>query len=173
MTHSLPPSTESTIVKRVTDEKFVDVYTSNEEAARLLENGRTLVAVKAWFFVAALGSHSYSSGIHCIRIRVDDGVPFLGIRSRSIPPVPSEFSGGSYCLESVSTYGWEISYAAIINGHVHANSEEIMEPDSAIYSLTLNCDQRRLSLVNENTNEQSEMEVDIHQVPFPWCLFGA
>ncbi len=54
MAHSLLPSTEFTVVNTVTDEKFVNVYTSNEEAAQLLEIGRTLVGVKFWFFVAAL-----------------------------------------------------------------------------------------------------------------------
>ncbi len=118
MAHSLLPSTEFTVVNTVTDEKFVNVYTSNEEAAQLLDNGRTLVGVKFWVYVAALGSHSYSSGIHRIRIRVDNGTPFLGIHSRSIPPVPNESGGGRY-TDNPSTYGWLINIAAVLNGQLH------------------------------------------------------
>jgi len=169
MAHYLPPSTELTAVNKVTDEKFVDIYTSQKEAAQLLDNGRTLAAVKGCVFVAALGSHSYSSGIHRIRIRVDKGTPFLGILSRSIPLVPREYSAGRHC-DSPSAYGWRITYATVLNGRLHVE-EKSNRTDGDIYTLTLDCDQRRLSLVNEKTNEQREIEVDIHHAPFPWCLF--
>ncbi|CAF0849603.1 unnamed protein product [Adineta steineri] len=171
MAHSLPPSTELPVVNNVTDEKFVDIYTSHKEKGQLLDNGRTLVGfqVQGRAFVAALGSHSYSSGIHHVRIRVDKGIPFLGIRSRSIPLVPREGSAGRHC-DSPSAYGWLINYAINRNGLLRTELQS-SRPDGDIYTLTLDCDQRRLSLVNENTNEQREIEVDIHHTPFPWCLF--
>ena len=169
MAHSLLPLTEFTVLNTVTDEKFVNVYTSNEEAAQLLDNGRTFMGVKYLVFAAALGSHSYSSGIHRIRIRVDDGNPFLGIRSQSIPLVPCEYSAGRHC-DSPSAYGWGITYATVLNGRLRVE-EKSKRTDGDIYTLTLDCDQRRLSLVNESTNERREIEVDIHHAPFPWCLF--
>ncbi|CAF1261724.1 unnamed protein product [Adineta steineri] len=170
MAHSLPPSTELTAVNKVIDEKFVDIYTADKEAARLLDNGRTFAGVKARVFVAALGSHSYSSGIHHVRIRVDKGSPFLGIRSRSIPLVLCEGSAGRHC-DSPSAYGWSVTNATVRNGIFHAEVEN-RRPGGDIYTLTLDCDQRRLGLVNENTNEQYEIEVDIHHTPFPWCLLS-
>ncbi|CAF3990023.1 unnamed protein product, partial [Adineta steineri] len=100
---------------------------------------------------------------------VDKGIPFLGIRSRSIPLVPREGSAGRHC-DSPSAYGWLIAYAIIHNGLLRTELQS-KRPDGDIYTLTLDCDQRRLSLINENTNEQREIEVDIHHTPFPWCLF--
>ncbi|CAF4147646.1 unnamed protein product [Adineta steineri] len=102
---------------------------------------------------------------------VDKGIPFLGIRSRSIPLVPREGSAGRHC-DSPSAYGWLIAYAIIHNGLLRTELQS-KRPDGDIYTLTLDCDQRRLSLINENTNEQREIEVDIHHTPFPWCLTTA
>jgi len=37
--------------------------------------------------------------------------------------------------------------------------------------ITLNCDEHRLNIIDENIKEQSEIEVDICKAPLPWCLF--
>ena len=174
MTYSLLSSEESTVVNTVTDEKFVNVYTSSEEAAQLLDNGRTLVSVQYWFDVAALGCHSYSTDIHRIRIRVDKGIPFLGIRSRNIPPEPSKTGsggGGRRYTDDSSTYGWLLNGATVIHGKLHVDSAKDKKGEGHIYTLTLDCDERQLRLVNENTNEQYKIKIDIGHAPFPWCLF--
>jgi hypothetical protein len=172
MVFYVPSSTKSTVVNTVTDEKFVKIYISNdnEEVAQLLDNGRTFMNVKLLIFACALGIHSYSSGIHRIRIRVDKGYPFLDIRSRNIPPKPAEYAGGRHSF-SPSTHGWGRNYVACVNGEFSTRSTDEINRDGHVYTLTLNCDERRLSIINENTNEQREMEVDICHAPFPWCLF--
>jgi hypothetical protein len=94
----------------------------------------------------------------------------LGIRSRNIPPMPAEYGGGRYSF-SPSTHGWSRNYMACVNGDFGPRSMDEIDRDGHVYTLILNCDERRLSISNENTNEQREMEVDIGDAPFPWCLF--
>ena len=118
----------------------------------------------------ALGQHSFSSGIHCIRLRVEGNGVFLGIRSRNILPVPFEFAYGRYDY-SPSTYGWLGEYGRIINGRFEGAHLKVVDRDKHVFALTLNCDEHRLSILNENTKERDDFEVDIAHAPFPWCLF--
>ena len=153
----------------VNDEKFVQIYTSDDTAVQLLDNGRTIMNVK-FVGASALGIHSYSSGIHRIRIRVDRGLPFLGIRSRNILPTPDEFAAGRYDT-SPSTYGWGCYYTRMLNGKYDQFRMDRLKRDGHVYAITLNCDEYQLSIMNENTKEQDQMEVDVYYAPFPWCLF--
>lgn len=164
------PPTKSAVVSMVSDEKFAQIYTADEEAVQLLDNGRTMMNVKLWLPACALGIHSYSSGIHSIRIRMDKGTIGLGIRSRNIPFVPDLHDSRPY-YESPSTYGWLIAFGPIRNGVYYENQLENMNRNGHVYTIILNCDERRLSIFNENTKEQDEMEVDISYAPLPWCLF--
>ncbi|CAF3944966.1 unnamed protein product [Adineta steineri] len=158
----------------VNDEKFVQIYTPNETAIQSLDNERTVMSVKHGLCGCALGIHSYSSGIHHIRIRVDYGNPVLGIHSRNIPLMPDDYCWGTYST-SPSTYGWLKDRGRVLNGKW--DSYELkqllsnMRKNSHFYTITLDCDKHRLSMINEDTKEQEEMEVDIDHAPFPWCLY--
>lgn len=160
---------KSSIVNTVNDEQFVNIYTSDESAVQLLDNGRTIMNVK-FIRACALGIHSYSSGIYRIRIKVDRGCPCLGIRSRNIPPTPNAAAAGRYDT-SPSTYGWGCDYQRMLNGQYDRYRADRLERDGHVYVITLNCDEHKLSIVNENTKEQDQMEVDARYAPFPWCLF--
>jgi hypothetical protein len=85
---------------------------------QLLSNERTIMNIKPRLFACAVGIHSYSSGIHRIRIRVDNGEPLLGIRSRIIPPTPDEYCWGAY-YTSPFTYGWDVVHGRLLNGKFH------------------------------------------------------
>ncbi|CAF1554387.1 unnamed protein product [Rotaria magnacalcarata] len=174
MTFSTPSSTKSTIENIVNDEKFAQIYIPDENAVQLLDNERTIMNVKHGLSGCALGIHSYSSGIHSVRIRVDIGNPVLGIRSRNIPPIPDKYCWGSYSV-SPSTYGWQKDYGRLLNGRIDGYElKQIlnnMKRDSHVYTITLNCDEHRLSILNEDTKEQDEMEVDVAHAPLPWCLY--
>ncbi|CAF4470709.1 unnamed protein product [Rotaria socialis] len=174
MAFSNPSSTKSTIENIVNDEKFAQIYIFDENAVQLLDNERTIMTVKPGLPGCALGIHSYSSGIHCVRIRVDNGYPVLGIRSRNIPPIPDEYCWGSYSV-SPSTYGWQKDYGRLLNGRIDRYElKQIlnnMKRDSHVYTITLNCDEHQLSIINEDTKEQDEIEVDVGHAPFPWCLY--
>ncbi|CAF3708185.1 unnamed protein product [Rotaria socialis] len=174
MAFSNPSSTKSTIENIVNDEKFAQIYIFDENAVQLLDNERTIMTVKPGLPGCALGIHSYSSGIHCVRIRVDNGYPVLGIRSRNIPPIPDKYCWGSYSV-SPSTYGWQKDYGRLLNGRIDRYElKQIlnnMKRDNHVYTITLNCDEHQLSIINEDTKEQDEIEVDVGHAPFPWCLY--
>ncbi|CAF3011150.1 unnamed protein product [Rotaria sp. Silwood2] len=101
--------------------------------------------------------HSYSSGIHCIRLRLDNGFAFLGIRSRNIPPVPLDIAGGRYDL-SPSTYGWSTTGHRVSNGRDRVSGPARKQKDNEVLALTLNCDEHQLSIVNESGKYQDEMK---------------
>jgi hypothetical protein len=99
MASSCLPSTKSSIMNILEDEKFEEIYPPNDDAIRLVDE-----KVKLGSFGCALGNHSYSFGIHCIRIKIHHGIVCLGIRSRNIVPAPEEYAWGIYD-SSPSTYG--------------------------------------------------------------------
>lgn len=162
--------TKSSIINTVTDEEFEEMYKPNEDAIQLVDNRLACEKIRNGPFGCVLGKNSYSSGIHRIRMRADHDGIFLGIRSRHILPVSDWYSWGRYDF-SPSTYGWERDYGRICNGRFQMRDLERAERNNHIFVLTLNCDEHRLSMLNENTNEHDEMEVDITHAPFPWCLF--
>ena len=173
MAFSTPPPIKSTNVNMVTDEKFVQIYPSDGKAVQLLNNERTVININYGLHACALGIHSYSSGIHRIQIRIDKGTANLGIRSRNIPPTPDEVRWGHYGF-SPSTYGWGRNCTRIINGRCSYSEEtNVIKDPGVLYTITLNCDEHRLSIINEHTKQQDEIEVDVSCAPFPWCLFIA
>ncbi len=174
---SVPASGESYNVERGTAEKFTEIFCSEKDAVRVLNVERTVQKIKPRLFACALGTYSYSSGIHRIRLKMESGHSFFGIRSRSIPPVPNDLDGGSY-VGSSSTYGWEHLLSRVLNGKRHRYAMDLImktlaEPNlhGHVYTITLNCDEHRISMVNENNKAKDEIEIDISYAPFPWCLF--
>jgi hypothetical protein len=180
----------------VNDEKFAEIYAADEKMAQLQDDGRTIMTFEFGSCVCALGIRSYSSGIHRIRIRIDRGSPVFGIHSRNIAPIPDKYNTGYYG-GSPSTYGWEKNCSRVLNGEKdwhsvgtvrsqywddlrkrkwdnfkNQNFDKIHD-DSLICTITINCDEHRLSIINETTKEQDEMEVDVCHAPLPWCLFIA
>jgi hypothetical protein len=176
MASCVPASANSTTVNIVNDEKFAQIYTHDEKAVQLLDNERTVMIVKFGICGCALGIHSYSSGVHSIRIRIDYGHPIFGIRSRNIAPVPDNYCGGYYG-HNPSTYGWGKGCIRILDGKCEPYGLEQLkkhsESVSHVYTLTLNCDEHRLNIIDENINERDEMKVDVCKAPLPWCLFIA
>jgi hypothetical protein len=170
MAFSTSTSKESSIVKTVEDEKFVQIYTPDETAVQLSDNRRSIKNLKPMLHAGAIGIHSYLSGIHRIRARINRGYPFFGIRSRSIPLEPRENTSGSYSLTD-STYGWE-KHGHYTDGYISIitpwNDGNIVDH---VWAITLNCDGHRISIIDEDTKDQEELEVDVSKAPLPWCLF--
>ncbi|CAF1505553.1 unnamed protein product [Adineta ricciae] len=166
----------SSATNTVKNEKFVQIYTPDEKTVQLLDNGRTFKNLKFGICACALGDHFYSFGIHCIRIRVDEGHPVLGIRSRNIPPIADEDCSGSYDA-SPSTYGWKKDVGRILNGSLERSGRMKKVKDIKIggpaYTMTVNCDDHQLSILDENNKEEDVIDLDVNYIPFPWCLFIA
>ncbi|CAF1355006.1 unnamed protein product [Adineta steineri] len=110
------PSNSITI-NTVIDEKFAEVYTTDETHVRVLDNGRTFENFRFGAAAVALGIHSYSSGVHSIRIKVHRGNPGLGIHARNIPPIANPYARDCYGIDP-STYGFEIDLGRIVNGEL-------------------------------------------------------
>ena len=161
---------KTAVVNTVCDEKFEQTYRPHEDAIRIVDDGRTCEQVRRGSFGCALGNHLYSSGIHRIRIIKRNGVVFLGIRSQNIPPAPDLLAFGRYDV-SPSTYGWWTTGSRIRNGRHESTELKDDDKSSSVFTLVLNCDERRLRIENENSHEQDEMEVYNIHAPFPWCLF--
>ncbi|CAF1497818.1 unnamed protein product [Adineta steineri] len=164
----------SITVNTLMDEKFAEIYTGDETHVRVLDNGRTFENFRFGACACAVGVHSYSSGVHSIRIKIRKGNPILGIHARNIPPIADHYSRGSYGIDP-STYGFEIDLGRVLNGRLKRKDLEELRfgRTDIVYTLILNCDEHRLSLIEEENGERDEVEVDISRAPFPWCFFIA
>jgi hypothetical protein len=159
-------------VNEVSDERFEEVYSLVDGAAQLSDGGRTFGTVKIMCFQCALGKNSYSSGIHRIRIKLHHGSAFVGVRSRHIRVVTDEFLMAGQYQNSPSTYGWYTHGGRVVNGRFDERRIDVSNKADVIVELTLNCDERRLTIViSKDSIERDEMEVDGLHAPFPWCLF--
>ncbi|CAF3600115.1 unnamed protein product [Adineta steineri] len=127
------------------DEKFAEIHTSDEVNVRLEDNGRTFENFRFGACACAVGIHSYSSGIHSIRIKIRKGNPILGIHARNIPPIADHYSRGSYGIDP-STYGFEIDLGRVLNGRLKRKDLEELRfgRTDIVYTLILNCDEHRL-----------------------------
>ncbi|CAF1195962.1 unnamed protein product [Adineta ricciae] len=160
----------TTGVNEVYDERFEEIHNSVENTIELFDNGRGCRSVKRGTFGCVLGHHSYSSGIHRIRLKSDYGITFFGIHSRSKPLIPDEMVCGNY-ESNPSIYGWGANGYGISNGMFAQRTFTNKSAGVICFVLMLNCDEHKLNIINENTNERGELNVDTNHTPFPWCLF--
>ena len=135
-----------------------------------MDDGRTCEQVKPMSFGCAIGKHSYSSGIHRIRLKVHHGFAFLSIRTRITVPVSGEVAWSAYAT-SPSTDGWSSSGRSRRNRRNNEGGPIPVAKNGDGIALLLNCNEHRLSIVNEDGTDQDEMEVDHLYALFPWCLF--
>ncbi|CAF1265363.1 unnamed protein product [Adineta steineri] len=153
-------------VNEVTNEKFEEV--DAEGGTLLLDNGRRCESAKYRIPGFAQGSGSYSSGIHRIRFRILRGVLFVGIRSRNLPVQVDYDGGNTQYLNSSCSCGWYNTAFSVVHGESKKTHLVDSHSDNNIYVLTLNCDERRLSITLPNGPQHDEIEVDLLRTPFPW-----
>lgn len=143
-------------------ERFKEVSNS---AVQVTDNGRRCkkTGEKDWHCV--FGTQMYSTGIHKIRLRLENGTTniLIGICSQSKPPSVSPF------YNQPTTHGWFIHGYVITNGQgSHPGWPQVLIND--ILELTIDCEKRSLSILNETSRAQHSIQVDITGTPFPWCL---
>jgi hypothetical protein len=111
------------------------------------------------------GTLDYSNGTHRIRLKLEKGHYdiLLGICSLNKPPT------GPYLYDKPTTHGWFIHGYTVVNGQ-NPKPQWSAADENDILELIINCDERSLSILNENTQAKSSMRVDINEAPFPWCL---
>lgn len=128
----------------------------------------------AFAWAAVIGSCAYSDGVHRLRIRVDYGHTHMGIISQSITPSEVGYIQIPYYHDTPSLYAYHSHDGRIIkNGQItdHKWAAAPENNNNAVYELILDCDRRRLSIVNESSHAEHHMDVSLLQAPFPWRLF--
>jgi hypothetical protein len=152
--------------KMIQPEQSVEHFrTESNPNVRLTDNDRRCGILTANDWQCVFGTLNYSIGVHQIRLKLEKatGNILMGICSQNKPPRASFF------YDKPTTHGWFINGYTITNGHGSFSGwPQVNEND--ILELTINCDRRSLSILNESTQAKSSMQVDINQAPFPWCL---
>ena len=138
--------------------------TGNDPQVRLSNGNRTCENLNGnWHCV--FGTLDYSSDIHRLRLKVEKGTTdiLMGICSRLRPPT------GPFFYNKPSTCGWFTHRHVISNGQGSSIGwPQVNEND--ILELTINCNERLLSVVNETSRAKNSIQVNVYQSPFPWCL---
>ena len=87
----------------------------------------------------------------------------MGICSENKPPVSPNF------YDKPTTHGW-FTHGYVITNGVSSLSGWPKVNEKDILELTINCNERSLSILNERSRAQTSMQVNINEAPFPWCL---
>lgn len=141
--------------------------TTHSAHIQLTDNDRKCEKIgKNGDYQSVVGTLTYTSGIHRIRLKVEKGFSdiFFGICSETKLP------NGAYLYDKPSVHGWFVHGYLVKNGHSPQPGWSIVDVDD-ILELTINCDEQKLSIHNETTGAKNSMEVNTDEAPFPWCLF--
>ena len=124
------------------------------------------------------GKGEYTSGCHLFHFKIESGLEkhthglFFGIISKETPTNQLS-SANPGC-------GWKVSdngnfYLDGLGGQAYRNSPNRKDAFSNsvaadLFELLLNCDTRKIYLVNKRTMARSEITVNMDKFPFPWQL---
>jgi hypothetical protein len=162
----LIPNQSIKLLMTVNDESFDCV--SNQDV-KIEEDGKVAITTNRFLIYTEIrGKNNYAFGCYKIRLQIEHAVnewTFLGINSKSTRLQQRSFS-------SKSAYGWCTSNYVYSNGSYQTNttSQPIQMNKNDIIALTFDCDNHKISMVNERTNVKHELTVDINSCPFPWQL---
>jgi len=149
----------------VTNEEFEKV---SDKEVRIKENGQVAVRDGTLSPTEVRGKNEYRSGRHEIRLRIEESSGtwmFLGINSKITPL-------RCYSHTRKSAYGWSSNNYIWLKGSEQLNmsNPRIEMKMNDMITLTLDCDNRKISMLNERTKAEHELIVDINNCPFPWQL---
>ncbi|CAF1531230.1 unnamed protein product [Rotaria sp. Silwood1] len=136
---------------------------------RIEENGLVIVHGPSQGHAAVRGRCQYSSGQHRFRFKIETlGASkwvFFGIKPKDAPMIPDS-------ANTNTAYGWAGGNAVLLNGAVQSNYNGYtsdMEMND-IFELIVDCDEKKLRLINERTRSTYELNVDVTKCSFPWQL---
>ncbi len=157
------------ISKIYIDALLDDVFEKTIGNIRLEENDRVIVHGKSDGYATVRGIGEYSYGQHRLRLKIEEYHSskwiFIGIISKDI-------FMEEYSVNSPSVYGWAGPNQVYINGVYHAgfkNYQSDLQKDD-ILELLIDCDERKISLINGRTRSSCELDIDLNKCPFPWQL---
>ena len=121
-----------------------------------------------YHYTEVRGKGQYTSTRQTIRLQIEessDAWMFLGVNSLITP-----LQNSSCILKS--TYGWSSNNLTWLKGQQHPNRFEstIEMKKNDIIRLILDCAKREIIMINERTNTQHQLTVNLEFCPFPWQL---
>jgi hypothetical protein len=164
-------NTASFISKILIDET---AYRSDECFEQALGNiqitnsGTVITHNQTHKYASVRGRCEYSAGEHRLRFVIENLSQykwfFLGIVSKSAPVLVTEATGKT-------SYGFAGQHiwcdgVAMLKSNGYTSDFETNDT----IELFINCNQRKLRLINERTQSTHIMDVDITKCPFPWKL---
>ena len=126
----------------------------------------------------ARGQREYSTGQHRIRFQLGEVASgrqpnntLVGIISSSVTPTDQYFNRtpSTYAWGAVSA-DWENESTIVKNGD-HQRVSKNQWPGAKtgdILQLTIDCDQRTITMENQTGEEKDSMKVDLKNSPLPW-----
>ncbi|CAF1274546.1 unnamed protein product [Didymodactylos carnosus] len=158
----------SNIVAINSNEKFDQVHCND---IRIEENG--LVAAHSndkLEYCEVRGKNLYSTDIHRIKFTIEkmsnSNWIFIGIISQSTPLQSLSHSSPSF-------HGWTAGNRICLNSFDNENYggyHDCKINNNDLIELLINCSNKKIQLLNKNTNRTNEIQVDIQKCPFPWQL---
>jgi hypothetical protein len=145
-------------------ERFVDIFgkiTLSEGGLAATCSGGSSVGSS----VGGIGR--YSSGVHCIRFRIEqlstDYFTFLGI-------INSSEQITTNIVKSTSCHGWrELDYA-VVSGKKRKSSLNSTIRTGDELTLMIDCDNRKIQLEHHRLNRILDISVDLRLCAFPWKI---
>jgi hypothetical protein len=164
--HDSVPLVQNISVKLTgTNDLFERVF---DNTVRIEEDGQVAMHNALNNQVEIRGKNEYTSGRHTIRLSIEQSTStwtFVGINSK-LTPLQNKSNA------SKSTYGWTNNNYFWLNGGSHSNTSTptIEMKTNDVISLIFDCDNRKIFMINERTNAEYELVVNIDHCPFPWQL---
>ncbi|CAF2939370.1 unnamed protein product [Rotaria sp. Silwood2] len=147
-------STITSVAKVVQSEEESERFgTVSSSTVQLTNDNRTCKTTVDSNWQYLLGTLTYSTGKHRIRLKLEFGRTniLMGICSQNKPPTGPQF------YDKPTTHGWFIHGYMMKNGQgSHPGWPQVAVND--ILELTINCDERSLSILNENSRAQNNMQ---------------
>ncbi|CAF4116790.1 unnamed protein product, partial [Rotaria sordida] len=153
------------IMNKPTNDLFEKV---SDNRVQIKKNGHMVVNIGYNIDVEVRGKNEYVSGVHKIRLCIEEFSGtwlFFGINAKSSP-----LQNRSYNIKS--TYGWSSNNRSWSNGNANSMSSNhpIEMKRNDVISLIIDCDDFKISMINERTQAKHELTVDINYCALPWQL---
>ena len=138
-----------------------------DNKVRIEDNGQLVIHDEPTGYTEIRGKNEYTSGRHEIRLCIEQSAgtwTFLGINSKLTPLQYPSYS-------SISACGWTNNNYIWLNGGCKANTSTRIEiATNDIITLIFDCDNHKISMVNQRINAKHELDVEINNCQFPWQL---
>jgi hypothetical protein len=153
------------VILKTVNEWFDRVF---DDKVRIEEDGEVVIHNGPKGNKEIRGKIEYTSGCHQIRLRIEYAYGssiFLGINSKSTPLQSESYS-------QKTAYLWHGNNYIYSNGSAVSNGSNppIEMKKNDIITLIFDCDNLKISMINERSNAKHELTIDINNCPFPWQL---